>query len=151
MCILFHIPFHHKPYSINNKPYSIMVYHRMLSTFLFKYLFVYLGVLGLSGKIPWRRKGQPTPVFLPGESHGQKSLVDHSLGDCKELDLTEQLSTHTLSQKGHLNTCLQGGQQPKLTCLAGSGPGTSKWPPGFCSKEDLKEKEDLSLSSGFGD
>ena len=102
-------------------------------------------------KIPWRRKCQPTPVFLPGESHGQKSLVDHSLGDCKELDLTEQLSTHTLSQKGHLNTCLQGGQQPKLTCLAGSGPGTSKWPPGFCSKEDLKEKEDLSLSSGFGD
>jgi len=27
------------------------------------------------GKIPWRRKWQPTPVFLPGESHGQKSLV----------------------------------------------------------------------------
>ena len=77
MCILFHIPFHHKPYSINNKPYSIMVYHRMLSTFLFKYLFVYLGVLGLSGKIPWRRKGQPTPVFLPGESHGLKRPSGH--------------------------------------------------------------------------
>ena len=27
------------------------------------------------GKIPWRRKRQPTPVFLPGESHGQRSLV----------------------------------------------------------------------------
>ena len=27
------------------------------------------------GKIPWRRKWQPTPVFLPGESHGQRSLV----------------------------------------------------------------------------
>ena len=27
------------------------------------------------GKIPWRRKWQPTPVFLPGESHGQKSLA----------------------------------------------------------------------------
>ena len=26
-------------------------------------------------KIPWRRKGQPTPVFLPGKSHGQRSLV----------------------------------------------------------------------------
>ena len=30
-------------------------------------------------KIPWRRKWQPTPVFLPGKSHGQKSLVGYSL------------------------------------------------------------------------
>ena len=30
------------------------------------------------GKIPWRRKWQPTPVFLPGEFHGQKSLVVYS-------------------------------------------------------------------------
>ena len=29
------------------------------------------------GKIPWRRAWQPTPVFLPGESHGQKSLVSY--------------------------------------------------------------------------
>ena len=30
------------------------------------------------GKMPWRRAWQPTPVFLPGESHGQRSLVDYS-------------------------------------------------------------------------
>ena len=30
------------------------------------------------GKIPWRRKWQPTPVFLPGESHGKRSLVGYS-------------------------------------------------------------------------
>ena len=30
------------------------------------------------GKIPWRRKGQPTPVFSRGKSQGQRSLVDHS-------------------------------------------------------------------------
>ena len=30
------------------------------------------------GKIPWRRAWQPTPVFLPGESHGQGSLVGYS-------------------------------------------------------------------------
>ena len=29
-------------------------------------------------KIPWRREWQPTPVFLPGESHGQRSLVGYS-------------------------------------------------------------------------
>ena len=31
------------------------------------------------GKISWRRKWQPTPVSLPGESHGQRSLVGYSL------------------------------------------------------------------------
>ena len=30
-----------------------------------------------SGKIPWRRKWQPTPVFLPGKSHGQRSLAGY--------------------------------------------------------------------------
>ena len=35
-------------------------------------------VLG-SGRFPWRRKWQPTPVFLPGKSHGQGSLVGYSL------------------------------------------------------------------------
>ena len=30
------------------------------------------------GKIPWRRKWQPTPVFLPGKSHGQRSLAGYS-------------------------------------------------------------------------
>ena len=30
------------------------------------------------GKMPWRRAEQPSPVFLPGESHGQRSLVDYS-------------------------------------------------------------------------
>ena len=41
------------------------------------------------GKIPWRRKWQPTPVFLTGESHGQRSLVGCSLQGCKELDTSE--------------------------------------------------------------
>ena len=45
-------------------------------------------------KIPWRRKGQPTPVFLPGELHGQRSLAGCSLWGCKDSDTTERLSTH---------------------------------------------------------
>ena len=40
-------------------------------------------------KIPWRRKWQPTPVFLPGESHGQRSLVGYSPWGHKELYTTE--------------------------------------------------------------
>ena len=37
------------------------------------------------GKIPWRKKWLPTPVFLPGESHGQRSLEDYSPWDCKRV------------------------------------------------------------------
>ena len=42
--------------------------------------------------IPWRRKWQPTPVILPGESHGWGILVGYSLQGCKEPNPTEQLS-----------------------------------------------------------
>ena len=41
------------------------------------------------GKIPWRIAWQPTLVFLPGESHGQKSLMGRSPWSHKELDITE--------------------------------------------------------------
>ena len=41
------------------------------------------------GKISWRREWQPTPVFLPGKPHGQRSLGDYSPWGHKELDITE--------------------------------------------------------------
>ena len=41
------------------------------------------------GKIPWRKAWKPTAVFLPEESHGQKSLVGYSPWSHKELDITE--------------------------------------------------------------
>ena len=44
-------------------------------------------------KIPWRREWQLTPVFLPGEFHGQRSLEGYSPWGCKELDTTERLTT----------------------------------------------------------
>ena len=43
-------------------------------------------------KIPWRRKWQPTPVFLPRDSHGQRNLAGYSPRGCKESDTTEQLT-----------------------------------------------------------
>ena len=43
-------------------------------------------------KIPWRRKWQPTPVFLPGESHGQRSLAGCSPWGRKESDTTKRLT-----------------------------------------------------------
>ena len=40
-------------------------------------------------KIPWRRTWQPTPVLLPGESHGQRSLAGYGPWAPKESDTTE--------------------------------------------------------------
>ena len=45
------------------------------------------------GKIPWRSKWQPAPVFLSGKSHGQRSLVGYHPWGCKESDLTEHVCT----------------------------------------------------------
>ena len=48
-----------------------------------------LGSIPGSRRSPWRRKWQPTPVFLPGESHGQRSLVGYGPWGRKESDMTK--------------------------------------------------------------
>ena len=55
------------------------------------------------GVIPWRRKWQPTPVFLPGKSHGQRSPVGSSPRGCTESDSTERLHTTTAMTSADLN------------------------------------------------
>ena len=52
------------------------------------------------GKVPWRRAWLPTPVFLPGESHGQRSLAGYTPRRRKESDTTERLSTWLCRQQG---------------------------------------------------
>ena len=68
-------------------------------------------------KIPWRREWQPTPVFLPGESHEQRSLVGYSPWGCKKPDTIEWLNNniHNLNQrclryifKGKYENCVFG-------------------------------------------
>ena len=67
-----------------------------------------VGHLGLiSGNIPWRKEGQPTPVFLPGEFHGHRRLTGYSRWDCRESDTTEWLTytcthTHTHTHTSHI-------------------------------------------------
>ena len=51
-------------------------------------------------KIPRRKKWQPTPVFLPEISHGQRSLAAYSPQGSKELDTTEQLTKHVYMMEG---------------------------------------------------
>ena len=81
------------------------------------------------GKIPWRRAWQPTPVFLPGESHGQRSLAAYSPWGHKELDTSEWLTQHRLPEH---TTGFPGGSAienpPANAGDRGSIPGWGKSP-----------------------
>ena len=75
-------------------------------------------------KTPWRRAWQPTPVFLPGESQGQRSLAGCSPRGRKQLDRTEHARTHA-----------QEGLTEFSVPLCGAGIGTHRpaslvWPEG---------------------
>ena len=71
------------------------------------------------GKIPWRREWQPTPVFLPGESHGQRILAVYSPQGGKESDTTERLSTAQPSKYVQICLSLRGrrGENLMSFCL----------------------------------
>ena len=98
-------------------------------------------VPSLGGKSSWRRKWQPTPVFLPEELHGQRSLVGYSPWGYKEWDITEYLThTHTELELGF--TILKGWKKKtkenkiqelkwKRACQTICGPQTkifTLWP-----------------------
>ena len=57
------------------------------------------GLIPGLGRFPWRRKWQPTPVLLPGKSHGQRSLVAYGPWGCKKSDTTKQLRFHLSLEK----------------------------------------------------
>ena len=61
-------------------------------------------VRSLGQEDPWKREQLPTPVSLPGEFHGQRSLVSYSPWGCKESDTTEQL-THTYLITDEVKKC----------------------------------------------
>ena len=63
----------------------------------------------------------PTPVFLPGEFHGQRSLVGYTPWGLKESDMTEWL-THTHTHRGIRNVPSSVGRQETCTIIS-SGPG----------------------------
>ena len=92
--------------------------------------------------MPWSRKWQPTPVFLPGESQGQRSLEGYSPWDCKESGMTEQLKTHTsMAAPGRKGiTSKRAEARRSLVCWQqgqGAGMGTcwSQWENFFSAEE----------------
>ena len=68
-------------------------------------------VQSLGWKDPWKKEWQPTPVYLPGEFQGQKSLVSYSPWGCTESNMTELL-THTHTTSG-VKMGLPGGSVDK--------------------------------------
>ena len=66
-------------------------------------------------KIPWRRKWQPSAVFLPGESHGQRNLAGYSPQGLKESDTTEATE----------HVCTHKLENPNIQ--HGMGPTSSGW------------------------
>ena len=76
-------------------------------------------------KISWRSRWQPSPVFLPGKFHGQRSLAGYSPWVHKELDTTEQSSTHSLLLvnvpfsliKQMCSVCLRSHRQPAVVSI----------------------------------
>ena len=71
----------------------------------------------------WRRQWQPTPVLLPGKSHGRRNLVGCSPWGCEESDTTERLHCHfSLSYIGEGN-----GNPLQCSCLENPRDGGACW------------------------
>ena len=84
----------------------------------------------------WRRKWQPTPVLLPGKSHGWRSLVGYSPWGLEELDTTERLNFHFTS-------CIGEGNGTHSSILAWRIPGTEE-PGGLLSMGSHRVGHDWS-------
>ena len=72
------------------------------------------------GKFSWTREWLPTPIFLPREFHGQRSLAGYSPWDCKESDMTGWLTlfTCTVWAYEHWSRTLPESQSPStVACM----------------------------------
>ena len=91
----------------------------------------------------WRRKWQPTPVFLPGDSQGQRSLVGYHLWGYTESDTTERLQFHfSLSHIG------EGSGTPlQCSCLENPKDREASWAAVYGVVQSRTELKRLSSSS----
>ena len=91
----------------------------------------------------WRRQWQPTPVLLPGKSHGWRSLIGCSSWDREELDTTERLHFHvSLSCIGEGN-----GNPLQCSCLVNPRDGGAWWAAIYGVAQSRTQLERLSSSS----
>ena len=101
----------------------ITLYHTILRYTIVHYTTLYYTILHNPILYYWRRQWHPTPVLLPGKSHGQRSLVGCSPLGHEELDTTEWLHSHfSLSCIGEGN-----GNPLQCSCLENPGDGGAWW------------------------
>ena len=94
------------------------------------------------GKMPWRRKWQPTSVFLLGKSHGQRSLAGYNPRSHRESDTAECTHTHI-----HTHTPSHCARQPvDLGTGVGPGPALRKALRGFMK---IRKAESFTLETSF--
>ena len=93
--------------------------------------------------IQWRRRWHPTPVLLPGKSHGWRSLVGYSSWGREELDTTERIHFHfSLSCLGEGN-----GNPLQCSCLENPGDGGAWWAAVYGVAQSRTRLKRLSSSS----
>ena len=91
----------------------------------------------------WGKKWQATPVFLPGESHGWRSLVGYTPWGREELDTTERLHFHfSLSCIGEGN-----GNPLQCSCLENPRDGGAWWAAVYGVAQSWTRLKQLSSSS----
>ena len=107
------------------------------------YVIIWPLTLGLSRKISWRRQWHPTPVLLPGKSHGRRSLVGCSPWGHWGSDTTEQLHFHfSLSHIGEGN-----GNTLQCSCLENPRDGGAWWAAVYGVAQSWTRLKWLSSSS----
>ena len=98
---------------------------------------------GILGPLNRRRQWHPTPVLLPGKSHGQRSLLGCSPWGCEKSDTTEQLHFHfSLSCIGEGN-----GNPLQCSCLENPRDGGAWWPAVYGVAQSRTQLKRLNSSS----
>ena len=109
------------------------------------YLSILFYNLFKSYSIFWRRQWHPTPVLLPGKSHGRRSLVGCSPWGHSELDRTERLHFHfSLSCIGEGN-----GNPLQCSCLENPRDGGAWWAAVYGAAQSWTRLKQLSSSSSI--
>ena len=125
-----------------------MIYHRILNTVTVLYSRTLLFIHSIYNSMHlltrnWRRQWHPTPVLLPGKSHGRRSLVGCSPWGREESDMNERLHFHfSLSCIGEGN-----GNPLQCSCLENPRDGGAGWAAVYGVAQSRTQLKRLSSSS----
>ena len=116
------------------------MYSREIQLYIYTYIQLHIHIYVV---LFWRRQWHPTPVLLPGKSHGRRSLVGCSSWGHEESDTTERLHFHfSLSCIGEGN-----GSPLQCSCLVNPRDGGAWWAAVYGVTQSRTRLKRLSSSS----